>query len=553
MNNLKNLKEVLQKLKIEFLLLPNSDEFNSEYLPEYAKRLEFITGFTGSNAFAIISQNKSSFFTDGRYTLQAASQVNDKDFDIFNLSKKLPLDWLKENVQDKKIGFDPRLHTIKQIQKYREIFGNNLIYLPENPVDEIWENQPQPPKTEIFNHDLKYCGESSESKISKITKNLNESEAILLTDPASICWLLNIRASDVQCTPLHLTFAIIFKNGEFELFKNQLPKVSAKIKIIQTDFSNANFWLSEEFSKLGIDVENQIDPCLILKALKNDVEIENAIKTHEIDGCALTRFLFWLNNNQEIDELTASQKLLEFRQENKSFIYPSFETIAGFGSNGAIIHYQVNEETNKKFEGNSLFLVDSGGQYLGGTTDVTRTVAIGEPTSDMIGDFTRVLKGHIAIARAKFPLGTKGCELDILARFHLWQAKKDYAHGTGHGVGSFSGVHEAPPSISKRSDGIALQAGMILSNEPGYYEVGKYGIRIENLMRVIDLGDGFLGFETLTCAPLDPKLIDFKMMTYPEKKWLSNYHQEIYKKLKDILVEDEKHWLINLIKNNYSL
>ncbi|MFT6106564.1 MAG: Xaa-Pro aminopeptidase [Rickettsiales bacterium] len=548
MTNLESLKKSLNNLEIDYFLLPNSDEFNSEYLPEYAQRLQFLTGFSGSNAFVIICQGKSAFFTDGRYTLQADSQVNKDDFDIFDMSEKSPFSWLLENCEKGKIGFDQKIHTINQIHNFQKYFGENMVAVKENPIDAIWKNQPEAPKTKVFDHEIQYSGESSESKIAKIIKDLKESEAVLLTHPASICWLLNIRASDVECTPLHLTFALVFKDGSVELFKNQFPEIPTTIKIIQTDFKNSNFWLYQELSKKGIEVKNKIDPCLILKAVKNETEIENAIKVHEIDGLALTKFLCWLDNSTDIDELTASQKLLEFRIQNKEFLYPSFPTIAGFGSNGAVIHYQADENTNKKFDSNSLFLVDSGGQYLGGTTDVTRTVSIGTPTSEMIQNFTRVLKGHITLARVKFPKGTSGGDLDVLARFHLWQAKKDYAHGTGHGVGSFSGVHEAPPSISKRSDGISLQAGMILSNEPGYYENGEYGIRIESLMRVVDLGDGFLGFKILTLAPIDPSLIDFRMMTYPEKKWLAKYHEEILEKVGSEFKEEEKNWFKDLLE-----
>jgi Xaa-Pro aminopeptidase len=575
-NHLNSLKTTLKKFNLDYFLLPNSDEFSSEYLPEYAKRLQLITGFTGSNAFAIIAQEKtkkSAFFTDGRYTLQAAAEVDKKSFEIYNLSEKSPLNWLLENINSfsssqcksgsiakPKIGFDPFLHSINSIFNYQKYFGKNLIALDKNPVDAIWENQPKRPNTKVFKHPLKYSGLSSKEKIQKIIADLDEnSDAVILTNPASICWLFNIRAADIEYSPLHLSCAIIYKNGKAELFKNhlQLTTYDLQLKSIQIDFSQANYQLYQTLKSQNITIINKPDPCLNPKAIKNPTEIKNAIIAHKIDGLAVTKFLFWLENSlnkkQKIDELKAAKKLLEFRKENKKFLYPSFATIAGFSSNGAIIHYQPSPKTNKTIQGNGLLLIDSGGQYLEGTTDITRTIAVGKPTAEMIENFTRVLKGHIAIARAKFPQGTTGNNLDILARYHLWQAGLDYDHGTGHGVGSFFSVHESPPSISKRSDGVPLQAGMILSNEPGYYKTGEYGIRIENLILVEKCGEKFLHFKTITLTPIDPKLINFKMLTYPEKKWLGEYHLRVYEELKSGLNREEKMWLEKIIKNYQSI
>lgn len=564
--NLTSLKASIKKLNLDYFLLPNSDEFASEYLPEYAKRLQFITGFTGSNGFAIISADKnkkSAFFTDGRYTLQAATQVDQKAFEVYNLSEKSPLNWLLENAgKNCQIGFDPALHSVNFVINYQKYFGKNLVCLNKNPIDAIWKNQPKPPQSKVFKHSIKYCGLSSQEKIKKIIADLDkEFEAIILTNPASICWLFNIRASDIEYSPLLLSYAIIYKDGKSELFTDQLPlrlkpqsAISSKNhspQLVQLDFNQANYQLYQKLQKQNINVVNKVDACLIHKAIKNPTEIQNAIKAHQIDGLAVTKFLFWLEKSlekkQKIDELTATKKLLEFRKANKKFLYPSFATIAGFGSNGAIVHYHGDEKTNKILQGNSLFLLDSGGQYLQGTTDITRTVAVGEPTPEMIENFTRVLKGHISIARAKFPIGTVGNNLDILARYHLWQQGLDYEHGTGHGVGSFSSVHESPPSISKRNDGVALQEGMILSNEPGYYKAGEYGIRIENLILVEKFNQNFLHFKTLTLTPIDPKLINFKMLTFPEKKWLREYHLRIYEELKSGLNKEEKSWLKEIV------
>ncbi len=560
--HLDQLKKAITKLNLDYFFMPNSDEFGSEYLPEYAKRLEFITNFSGSNSFLIVGLKKSAFFTDGRYTLQAAMEVNNEVFEIFNLSDKSPLNWLLENAdKDSKIGFDPSLHSVNFINNYQKHFGKNLIALNSNPVDSIWQNQPQTPKTKIFKHSVKYSGLSSKKKIQKIIADLDKnSDAIILTNPASICWLFNIRASDVEYSPLLLTYAIIYKNGKTELFRtgfpNGLPDILAVGKknfVIEMDLHQASYQIYQMLKLQNITLINKPDPCLIHKAIKNQTEIKNAIKAHQIDGLAVTKFLFWLDTSldkkQKIYESCVIEKLLEFRKANKEFFYNSFETIAGFSSNGAIIHYHSNAKTNKTIEGNSLLLIDSGGQYLEGTTDVTRTVSVGRPSDEMIENFTRVLKGHIAIARAKVPQGTTGNNLDILARYHLWQAGLDYEHGTGHGVGSFSSVHESPPSISKRSDGVPLQAGMLLSNEPGYYKTGKYGIRIENLILVEKFNEKFLHFKTLTLSPIDPKLVNFRMLTYPEKKWLKEYHLRVYEELKSGLNKEEKDWLGRVVKS----
>jgi Xaa-Pro aminopeptidase len=371
-----------------------------------------------------------------------------------------------------------------------------------------------------------------------------------------------------------------FKNGEIDLFVDEkrvsdlahpdlkgvnliqadcfdlrIAVLRKSLKKIQIDASSTNYWLYQLLEKNNFEIINKTDAAELIKSCKNDAEIKSAIKSHIVDGVALTKFLFWiensLKNGAEIDEITAAEKLEEIRARNQNFLYPSFASISGFAGNSAVIHYRANPKTNKKILGNSLYLIDSGGQYFGpdffGTTDVTRVIAIGKPSAEMIENFTRVLKGHIALARVKFPCGTTGAQLDVLARSHLWQAGLNYDHGTGHGVGSFLSVHEGPCAISKRSNQ-ELLPGMILSNEPGYYKDGEYGIRIENLMLVEKLDEKFLQFHTLTLAPIDPILIDFKMLTYPEKKWLKNYHETIQNLLSEELSEDEKIWLQELSK-----
>ncbi len=574
---LKSLRSILTSEKIDYFIVPNNDSFASEYLSKGDKRIEFLTGFDGSNAVLVVKKTgKNAFFTDGRYTLQATKQLSRKEFEIFDLSQKSLIKWLIENIKkDQNIAIDGSLHCKKQaslIKGHVEACKANFLNLKNNPIDKIWNNQPQLPNNEIFIFKDKFSGEKTANKIKKLAKKLHQNaDAILSNFAPCINWLLNIRSSDVECTPLALCQALIFKNGKVDLFleENRLPKevknyfkknkieviapknlekhlklVKKQLKNIQIDPNYLNFALFEALNKQKIGVIQRNDPILALKAVKNKVEIKNNIQTHEKDGLALTKFLFWVNNNQKTDEISASNKLLDFRKEDKDFLYPSFDTISSYGSNGAIVHYKVSKKTNKKFGKNNLYLVDSGGQYFGGTTDVTRTIAIGKPLKEHINSFTRVLKGHISIARAKFPIGTTGNNLDVLARNLLWQDYKDYAHGTGHGVGQFLSVHESPPSISKARGGTALEPGMILSNEPGYYENGKYGIRIESLMLVEkSKHKNFLQFKTLTLAPIDPKLINFKMMTYPEKKWLREYHEEIIKKIGNKLNNEEKTWL----------
>lgn len=575
-NKIIALKEILQKSKLDYFILPNNDEFNNEYLPESAKRIEFITKFNGSNAIVIFGSKKSYFFTDGRYLLQAKNQLDLKEFEILDLAQISILKWLSNNVKaNQKIAIDPKLHSVSQvrvIKNHIEAKGSNLVVLKDNLIDQIWQNKPESPKTPVFILDQKFSGDSAKNKISKLTDKIEENaDALFLNFAPSINWLLNIRGSDVDYSPLALCYALIYKDCQIDLFiessrlskevkiffkKNKINivepsdiekhfKLRAKnLKNIQIDPTIMNFFSYEILSKNKFNIIEKTDPILALKAIKNKVEIANNIKAHEKDGLALTRFLFWLEKNQNIDEISAAKKLLEFRQIDKDFFYPSFETISSFGSNGAIIHYRVDEKSNKKFGKNNLYLLDSGGQYFQGTTDVTRTILIGNAKKEHIANFTRVLKGHIAIARTKFPQGTSGESLDILARYHLWQDFKDYAHGTGHGVGQFLSVHEFPPSISKRNNNTILEEGMILSNEPGYYENGKYGIRIENLMLVVkSKNKDFLQFKTLTLAPIDPRLIDFKMLTYPEKKWLYEYHLEIFKKFAKKLSKEEKLWL----------
>lgn len=547
---LSELKNFLKEQKVNFFLLPNSDEFFSEYLPESEKRIQYLTGFTGSAATVIFGENKSYFFTDGRYILQAKQQLDLNEFEIFNIAEKPVMTWILENcVAEKKLALDPKLASVNFIENCKKN-ALSLVLLDSNPVDQIWQNRCAKSESAVFTLEKKIAGVEAKDKIVQILQAL-EADAQIITKPENVCWLLNIRGRDLEFTPTVLTYALLFKNGKVELFKNRIPSFGQEVTKIQIDKSTTNYWLYSELQKDGYELIHKIDPIDLVKSQKNLAEIEGAIKSHQEDGLAVTKFLFWLSQQSDTDEILAAKKLLDFRRESKNFVYESFAAISGFASNGAVIHYHATEETNKKINGDSLYLIDSGGQYLGddfcGTTDVTRTIAIGTPTAEMIENFTRVLKGHIALARAKFPRGTSGAQLDVLAREHLWRAGLDYDHGTGHGVGSFLSVHEGPCGISRRAHQ-ELLPGMILSNEPGFYKNGEYGIRIENLMLVEESNEKFLQFCTLTLVPLDPKLIDFSMLTYPEKKWLKNYHQKILQILADKLSSVERLWLNDLVK-----
>jgi Xaa-Pro aminopeptidase len=566
------MRKILRREGCDGYLLSNSDAFFSEYLPEHEKRVEWLTGFTGSAATVIVLDHKhperSAFFTDGRYTLQAKQEVDESLYEIHNISECSPLEWLKKHAAGDSIGFDPWLASLSNLRQWRENARNLLwIEMPENTIEQLWEDRPAFNQVEAFEYPVSYAGAGRDEKIQHIADRLKEQDvyASLLTQPESINWLLNIRGSDIQYTPLFLCRGIITQDAQFYLYADDqlIPEsVAENIKIYPAHVMRKHLkrWnlgavslqpsvtpvsLYNALHKSGAVIVEQQDPCTLPKALKNEVELEHIRQTHQTDGLALTRFLHWVDSTEEtLSELSAAQKLESFRRLSPDFIEPSFTTISGFGPNGAIVHYAVSEASNRTFEEGSLYLVDSGGQYLGGTTDVTRTIAIGEPSEEMRVNYTRVLKGHIALALAVFPRGTNGNQLDSLARQPLWEAGLDYDHGTSHGVGCYMGVHEGPQGISKRSTGVPLQTGMILSNEPGYYKTDAYGIRIENLVETVkaDL-KGFRRFETLTCAPLDKRLVIAEMLSEAERKWWNDYHGWVLESHQDKLDDAQREWL----------
>ena len=592
MNKIGQLRAKMLSVGLDAYILPSGDEFMNEYVPPYAKRLEWFSSFSGSAGTAVVLEKKAAFFTDGRYILQATRQLPQGQYEVINIADIKPEVWLRANLPEgAALGINPMLYSREQIAKYQSFA---TVVLCDDLIDAIWYDKPQKPASIVHIHPVKYAGRDCADKVQDIITEIKEHEAnsLLITSPDSICWLLNIRGRDVPNTPLVLARLFLEFDGSGVLFVDMpifpLEKdgiddmgecsnallgayLGDKIKIqplktlpefLQT-ISGKKILLDKNSTPCKIfnllEKKNTIiatlDPCTLPKARKNAIEAAGAKIAHVKDGVAVASFLIWLEKNytnQDVTEISAAEKLLEFRQKDNDFVEQSFDTIAGFAENGAIVHYKASPETNKKIVDNGIFLLDSGGQYFSGTTDITRTIAIGKPTLEQKRNFTLVLKGHIAIATAVFPSGTTGHQLDILARQFLWKSGLDYDHGTGHGVGSFLGVHEGPQRISKAYSDVVLVPGMIISNEPGYYKNGEYGIRIENLVIVEEAGvfgnKTFLQFKTLTCVPIDLKLVDFKMLDEQEESWLKMYHMNVYSKLSGVVTKEVYDWLGSFIQ-----
>jgi Xaa-Pro aminopeptidase len=567
---------------LDGFIVPRADEHQGEYVPPRGQRLAWLTGFTGSAGLAIVLRDRAALFVDGRYTLQAAAQVDAGLFEIRHLIEEPPAHWIGTALKAGTVlAYDPWLHTPHEVERFRaaaEKAGAVLRAVSDNPLDRVWPGRPGAPIAPVVPHPERFAGESARSKRTRLGRALQEegAAAVVLTMPESIAWLLNIRGGDVPHTPLPLSFAILRQDGTVTLFIDRrklaprierhlgnevtvapserlgpaLDELAAEGGRVQVDPASAASWVVDRLDAAGAKIHRAADPCLLPKACKNVTELDGTRAAHRRDGAALTRFLAWLAREAPkggLSEIAASDRLEVLRRENDHFRDLSFPTISGAGSNGAIVHYRAMPETEKRLELGTLYLLDSGAQYLDGTTDVTRTVAIGEPTREMRDRFTRVLKGHIALALARFPKGTTGTQLDGFARRALWQKGLDYDHGTGHGVGSYLGVHEGPQRISKATNGQALLPGMIVSNEPGYYKIGAYGIRIENLV-LVQPSEGtaerdMLCFETLTLAPVDRNLIDPSLLEDEEIRWLDAYHQRVRETLTPIVDQDTARWL----------
>ncbi len=583
-HRLSRLRAELARRGLAGFLVPRADAHQGEYVPPHDARLAWLTGFTGSAGTAVILRGQAAIFVDGRYTLQVLDEVDTDLITPLPVMEHSPEDWIAGNLRaGGRLGYDPWLHTpdgVERMQMACTRAGALLEACTENPIDAVWENQPPPPKAAITPYLLEYAGEESLSKRARIAALVTKAgaDAAVLTMPDSIAWLLNIRGGDVSHSPLPLSFAILYADGRCDLFFDPdkstgglaahlgvqvslrnpeqlgpaLDALGRNTRLVLLDTGTAAAWISMRLTAAGAKIISGADPCALPKARKNPAEIAGMQKAHVRDGAALCNFLAWLDQAAAgggLDEITASDKLQGFREATGCLRDLSFPTISGAGPNGAIVHYRASAKSNRMLEPGNLYLLDSGAQYLDGTTDVTRTIAIGIPPAEQKDRFTRVLKGHIGLAAIRFPRGVTGAHLDVLARASLWKAGLDYDHGTGHGVGCYLSVHEGPQSISRRPNNVALEPGMIVSNEPGYYKQGAYGIRIENLVlvtepRQIEGGEReMMGFQPLTLAPIDIRLVARELLNDEEAGWLNSYHAAVRETLTPLVDASTRAWL----------
>ncbi|ENB4343711.1 aminopeptidase P family protein [Vibrio parahaemolyticus] len=575
------IREWLTQHNIDALLIPHEDEYLGEYVPAHNERLHWLTGFTGSAGAAVITQDKAAIFVDGRYTVQVTKQVPSELFEYRHLIEEPALDWIQDNLTaNASVAIDPRMHSSAWLDMAQAKLAGKLELniLSGNPIDELWHDRPAPVVSDVRLMPTQAVGQSSESKRKEIAQLVAKAgaDSAVITALDSICWLLNVRGLDVSRLPVLLSHAILHADSSVEYFldparlpaefaahvgtgvtvhhpealQSRLEAMSGKKVLLDPAISNA--WFKLVLQNAGASVITAADPCLMPKAAKNEVEIAGMKACHIRDGVAMSKFLCWLDTEVAAgnlhDEATLADRLEAFRKEDPTLMDLSFDTISAAGGNAAMCHYNhENQPEPGKLELNTLYLVDSGGQYLDGTTDITRTIAIGQPSAEMIKQFTLALKGHIGVARARFPKGTRGYQIDTLARQHLWAEGYDYDHGTGHGVGHFLSVHEGPASISKKQIDVPLTEGMVLSNEPGYYRADAFGIRIENLELVVETptnGDfPVLSFESLTRCPIDKRNINVDMLTRPELAWLNDYHQKVWEQISPLVEGEVKEWL----------
>lgn len=586
-DRLRALRSQLASQSLDGFVVPLTDEHLSEYVGAYAQRLAWLTGFLGSAGSAVVLSEQAAIFTDGRYTLQVRDQVDGAHWQFESVPQTSIASWLGEHAPvGGRIGYDPWLHTRRWVEEATRALaskGASLVPVESNPVDAVWQDRPQPSNARLIPHEERYAGRSSATKRADMIEwmKAQDVDATVLTALDSIAWTFNIRGADVTRTPVALAFALVHADGRAELFVDpakidgdvrshlgnavtvldrtafttELGKLGGRS--VAVDPERAVAAIFEVLDKAGANIRQLRDPAVLPKAVKNEAEVSGHKAAQARDGAAMAKFLHWLSVEALTGgqtEISASDRLHSFREETGALVDLSFDTISGSGPNGAIVHYKASEATNRPIETGSLLLVDSGGQYKDGTTDITRTMAIGTPTGEMRHRFTLVLKGHIALARARFPAGTRGTQLDALARQFLWAEGLDYAHGTGHGVGSFLSVHEGPQRIATFGGGDEpLQPGMILSNEPGYYKTGEYGIRIENLVLVVESGEGENGrpvyaFETLSHTPIDRSLIEVEALTAAERAWVDAYHARTLEIVGPQLDGDAKQWLVEACK-----
>ncbi len=579
----RRLRTELARRGLTGFIVPRADRYQNEYVPAADERLAWLTGFTGSAGAAVVLMDRAALFVDGRYTLQVRAQADTSLFAIEHLVENPPHQWLEKNLtgQDR-LGYDPWLHTVESAERLAKACaasGAALVAVEPDLFDAIWADRPAPPRGPIRLHDVAFAGEEATTKLAHIRPEIGKlkADALVVSDPHCVAWTFNIRGSDVPHTPLPLAFAIIPREGRPALYvdgrklandvrhslealadvrepadlADGLAALGQARKTVRIDQATAADALARQITGAGGKLSRGPDPIVLMKAVKNSVEIEGARAAHRRDGAAVVRFLAWFEGaaaGGTLSEIEAVEALESFRRDTGRLKDVSFPTIAGAGPDGAIVHYRVTRKTNRLIAPGNLFLINSGAQYEDGTTDITRTLAVGTPTAEMRDRFTRVLKGHIAIARAVFPDGTTGAQLDPFARQFLWEVGLDFDHGTGHGVGSYLSVHEGPARLSKLGT-VPLKRGMILSNEPGYYRTDHYGIRIENLVLVIE-APSVAGaekplntFETLTLAPIDRRLIKPDMLTAEEVRWLDHYHARVATTLAPLLDPPTRAWL----------
>jgi Xaa-Pro aminopeptidase len=576
---LRRLRAELRSRQLDGLIVPLTDEHRNEYVPDCAERLAWVTGFTGSAGMAIVLAERAAVFVDGRYTVQAEAQLDPQLFERRHLIEEPPAKWLGDNLSPgARIGYDPTLHVKAEVERFRAACARadaELVALSDNPIDAVWTSRPAPPIAPIQQLDERYAGEAADAKRARMGQEVARAgaEVAVIGAPDSIAWLLNARGADLPFNPLFLSFALLHADGAVELFvdprklapgQNLGNGVSLQAiggfaaalgeaggRAVLVDPKTTSVHVLQTLEAAGAKVIEGDEPCVLAKACKNPVELAGARAAHRRDGAAVCRFLCRLAREvgaRAVTEREVAAWIDDERRRDPLYRGPSFETISAAGPNAALPHYRVTDASNRVIEPGSLYLVDSGGQYLDATTDITRTIAVGTPTAEMRRRFTLVLKGHIAIARAVFPTGTTGAQLDSFARQALWQAGLDFDHGTGHGIGSYLCVHEGPQRIAK-TGAVALKAGMIVSNEPGYYKSGAYGIRIENLVivepRPTPAGGEreLLGFETITRAPVDRRLIVPELLNDEERAWLDDYHARVQADLVGLVDGDTAAWL----------
>jgi Xaa-Pro aminopeptidase len=574
------LRTEIGRLGLMGFIVPRADRHQNEYVPASEERLLWLTGFSGSAGLAVVLQDKAALFVDGRYTLQAPSQIDTAIYEALNIAEMAPADWIESNLKPgDRLGYDPWLHTPDVVDRFSKAcikVGAELAPLESNPIDAIWSDRPAEPVGAVTAHPQRYAGESASAKIARVQAVLRAVEGIVVSDAHNVAWLFNIRGADVGHTPLPLSFAHVSKSGKPTLFVDS-RKLSNAVRArladaadieepdrllgfvgalgadgsrVAFDAATAPAILIQAFQRAGGEPAVGPDPITLMKACKNKVELAGARAAHVRDGAAMARFLAWFERDAPkggLTEISAAEALETFRRETGKLKEISFPTIAAAGPHAAIPHYRVSEESNLEI-GKGIFLIDSGGQYEDGTTDITRTIAVGKPSREMRDRFTRVLKGHIAIARAVFPKGATGAQLDSFARAALWRAGLDFDHGTGHGIGSYLSVHEGPQRIAKTGT-TALAPGMIISNEPGYYAAERYGIRIENLVVVEPVTipgaeREMFGFETISLAPIDLDLVEAKLLDKAEVAWLDDYHARVRATLSPNLDRKTRTWLV---------